>query len=116
MVSVKLRVLGGKGRNNKDLSFGETCSPRWRPGHRRFQMQLLGRQQRQSGAGQGQEGRACPSPPQKEATIKATQGGSLIEKSLILLSASELRKKDPTYKWGDGGVQRVVRLPLQEGG
>lgn len=102
MASAKLRVLGGKGRNNKRLELWRNLLI-----HVETWAQAVpdaaggGRQPRQIRAGQGQEGRACPSPPHththKKQLFEATQVFSLIEKSSILLSASGLRNKGLSY-------------------
>lgn len=96
MASVKLRVLGGQGRNNKDelwrnmLVQVETWA-------QAVPDAVAGEAAKAEGSRTRTRWQGTALTTTKAAATKATQGGSLIEKSLILLSASELRNKDPTY-------------------
>lgn len=81
----------------EDLSFGEICSSMWRPGHRPLQMQLVegGSQDRSE---QDKDKRAGHVPQHhKKSNYSKPPRCFLIEKSLILLSASGLRNKGPSY-------------------
>lgn len=78
MASVKLRVLGGQGRNNKDelwrnmLVQVETWA-------QAVPDAAAGEAAKAGGAGQGQEGRARPSPQKQQ--LPKPPGGFLLLKS-----------------------------------
>lgn len=81
MASAKLKVSGGKGKNNKILSLGEIYSSMWRLGHRRLQTQLVeessqGRAKEDKDRGQGMSLTTA-----KKATIQNHPGSFLLLKS-----------------------------------